>query len=170
MMCYLQERQSAQAASIMLPSQQLSKFSNPLPQPPLLIEQSSKSFGFNHQTRIDNQVDALRVTENAILPETSQEIEPTNEVVPDLSDERLIAALLELVSERTGYPIDMIEPSLDLESDLGIDSIKRIEILNKFQGMLPATRRAEIESSLEELAGARTVNQIIESIQKNKTH
>ncbi|CAH9051649.1 hypothetical protein PSECIP111951_00438 [Pseudoalteromonas holothuriae] len=36
--------------------------------------------------------------------------------------------LVEIVSDKTGYPTDMIDPDMDLESDLGIDSIKRIEI------------------------------------------
>jgi acyl carrier protein len=41
--------------------------------------------------------------------------------------------LLRLVSERTGYPRDMLDPKLNLEADLGIDSIKRVEILGTFQ-------------------------------------
>ena len=41
--------------------------------------------------------------------------------------------LLDLVSERTGYPTDMLGLDQDLEADLGIDSIKRVEILGAFQ-------------------------------------
>ena len=37
--------------------------------------------------------------------------------------------LLAIVSERTGYPIEMLGLDLDLEADLSIDSIKRIESL-----------------------------------------
>jgi acyl transferase domain-containing protein/NAD(P)H-dependent flavin oxidoreductase YrpB (nitropropane dioxygenase family)/NAD(P)-dependent dehydrogenase (short-subunit alcohol dehydrogenase family) len=40
-----------------------------------------------------------------------------------------LAALVAIVADRTGYPPDMLDPDLDLEADLGIDSIKRIEIL-----------------------------------------
>ncbi len=36
-----------------------------------------------------------------------------------------------MVSERTGYPLDMLDPDLDLEADLSIDSIKRTEILGE---------------------------------------
>jgi len=36
-----------------------------------------------------------------------------------------------LICERTGYPEEMIEPDLDLEADLGIDSIKRVELLSE---------------------------------------
>ncbi|MBC7883799.1 MAG: acyltransferase domain-containing protein [Anaerolineae bacterium] len=38
-------------------------------------------------------------------------------------------ALLEIVSDKTGYPMEMIETEMDLEADLSIDSIKRVEIL-----------------------------------------
>src|SRR5262249_13321302 len=37
--------------------------------------------------------------------------------------------LLEIVSKRTGYPPEMIGLDMHLEADLGIDSIKRVEIL-----------------------------------------
>lgn len=43
----------------------------------------------------------------------------------------VLRAVLEIISERTGYPIDMIEPDLDLEADLSIDSIKRTEIVGE---------------------------------------
>lgn len=40
--------------------------------------------------------------------------------------------LLRLVSDKTGYPIEMLDLSANLEADLGIDSIKRVEILGAF--------------------------------------
>ncbi|MCG8326975.1 MAG: acyltransferase domain-containing protein, partial [Chitinophagales bacterium] len=40
----------------------------------------------------------------------------------------LTASLLEVVSEKTGYPAEMLELNMDMEADLGIDSIKRVEI------------------------------------------
>ena len=38
-------------------------------------------------------------------------------------------ALREAFAERTGYPLELIEADLDLEADLGIDSVKRVEIV-----------------------------------------
>ena len=51
----------------------------------------------------------------------------------DVSEEAITDALLDIVAERTGYPPEMIELDLDLEADLGIDSIKKVEILWSFQ-------------------------------------
>src|SRR5262249_41735585 len=36
--------------------------------------------------------------------------------------------VLQVVSDRTGYPLEILDWDADLEADLGIDSIKRIEI------------------------------------------
>ena len=35
--------------------------------------------------------------------------------------------MLELVAEATGYPADMLDPELDLEADLGVDTVKQAE-------------------------------------------
>lgn len=145
---------------------------------------SAKIFGFSQHAVIEEH--QIGATECVAVPsqENSTPLEDPHATSPQLSDaateclqevplevnsERLTAALLELISERTGYPSDMIDPSLDLESDLGIDSIKRIEILNKFQTLLPAKRRELLQNSLEELAGARTVNEIMDWITKPET-
>ena len=45
--------------------------------------------------------------------------------------------LLEVVAEKTGYPVDMLELDMQLDADLGIDSIKRVEILSALQDRLP---------------------------------
>jgi len=79
-----------------------------------------------------------------------------------LDTEYLINSLVEIVAERTGYPVDMIDPTLDLEADLGIDSIKRVEILNKFRRLLPESTQQKLESGIEELAGTRTLQGIID--------
>jgi acyl transferase domain-containing protein/acyl carrier protein len=45
--------------------------------------------------------------------------------------------LLDVIAEKTGYPVDMLEPGMALDADLGIDSIKRVEILSALQERLP---------------------------------
>ena len=74
----------------------------------------------------------------------------------------LIEKLFEIVSERTGYPTEMLDPGLDMEADLGIDSIKRIEILNTFRKLLPARVQETLEGQLESLAGTKTLQGIVD--------
>jgi acyl transferase domain-containing protein/NADP-dependent 3-hydroxy acid dehydrogenase YdfG/acyl carrier protein len=47
------------------------------------------------------------------------------------------AALLQIVAEKTGYPQDVLTLDVELESGLGIDSIKRVEIFSAIQQQLP---------------------------------
>ena len=68
-----------------------------------------------------------------------------------ISVERVTATLMAVVSEKTGYPVEMLEPDMGMDSDLGIDSIKRVEILSALQERLPA-RRPSARSTWEPCA------------------
>ncbi len=70
--------------------------------------------------------------------------------------EKIASALLAIVSEKTGYPVEMLEPEMDMEADLGIDSIKRVEILGAMQDLFPNLPRFKAD----ELAELRTLGEI----------
>ena len=70
-----------------------------------------------------------------------------------------LEALLAAISERTGYPTAMLDPNLDLEADLGIDSIKRVEILGTIGERLHLAKDGNgVSSMLDELASAKTLS------------
>ena len=62
---------------------------------------------------------------------------PAPTVVTVAGSDQLMAAVLEVVSEKTGYPTDMLTAEMSLDADLGIDSIKRVEILSALTERLP---------------------------------
>ncbi len=66
--------------------------------------------------------------------------------------------LLDLVSERTGYPTEMLGLDQDLEADLGIDSIKRVEIVGAFQNQLPPVFVQKLTQENHDLSRVRTLN------------
>lgn len=72
--------------------------------------------------------------------------------------------LLEIVRDRTGYPAEMLRLDLDLEADLGIDSIKRVEILGTLRDSLPDDRNGSESDLMEHLAGARTLGAIVDRV------
>jgi acyl transferase domain-containing protein/NAD(P)-dependent dehydrogenase (short-subunit alcohol dehydrogenase family) len=74
-----------------------------------------------------------------------------------VANDEVATTLLEVVSELTGYPTEMIDVGMDLEADLGIDSIKRVEILASLQERLP--NLSTIDSS--ELGSLRTLQDIL---------
>jgi acyl transferase domain-containing protein/NAD(P)H-dependent flavin oxidoreductase YrpB (nitropropane dioxygenase family)/NAD(P)-dependent dehydrogenase (short-subunit alcohol dehydrogenase family) len=70
--------------------------------------------------------------------------------------------LLAIVSERTGYPPEMIDLDMNIEADLGIDSIKRVEILGAFQRAWPPEVQKQLQESMESLTRAKTLRAILE--------
>ncbi len=56
---------------------------------------------------------------------------------PASPDVDATALLLEVVAEKTGYPVEMLTLDMELEAGLGIDSIKRVQILSALQEKLP---------------------------------
>ena len=42
--------------------------------------------------------------------------------------DEVLAAVTEVVAEMTGYPAELLEPDLDLEADLGVDTVKQAEV------------------------------------------
>ena len=85
---------------------------------------------------------------------------------PSLSASDLTAILLEIVAEKTGYPAEMLEADMDMEADLGIDSIKRVEILGVMEERVPGLPAVETES----LAKLRTLGQIADLMSASQPH
>jgi acyl carrier protein len=80
------------------------------------------------------------------------------------SVQELTGVLLEIVAEKTGYPVEMLEVDMDMEADLGIDSIKRVEILGSMEEKVPGLPSVETEA----LAELRTLGQIVEMMSSSK--
>ncbi|MGI8500351.1 MAG: acyltransferase domain-containing protein, partial [Hassallia sp.] len=103
-----------------------------------------------------------------VIPEpvvTEIEITKTVETIdasPASEIADLGATLLAITSDKTGYPVEMLELDMDMEADLGIDSIKRVEILGAMQEMYPDLPKPNVE----ELGDLRTIGQIVDYLQK----
>jgi len=89
---------------------------------------------------------------------------PEKYAPPDTKE--LLSQLLKIVSDRTGYPTEMLNLDMDLEADLGIDSIKRVEILGSFLGRFAPSHQKKIEEGMENLTGTKTLRGIIEWTQE----
>ncbi len=75
----------------------------------------------------------------------------------------MAAIVLDIVSARTGYPRDMLDPDLDLEADLSIGSIKRTEMIGELADRLGLgiDGTAIDESVIEDLARIKTIAGIV---------
>ncbi|BBD66960.1 polyketide synthase phosphopantetheine-binding HglE [Nostoc commune NIES-4072] len=109
-------------------------------------------------------VETAPVVEVVTAPEPSVVVAFTPEPEAATSDEfaNLGETLLAITSDKTGYPVEMLELEMDMEADLGIDSIKRVEILGAMQEMYPNLPKPNIE----ELGDLRTIGQIVDYLQQ----
>jgi len=90
-------------------------------------------------------------------PASSTVAAPANPVITPA----LTTTLLEVVAEKTGYPVDMLRLEMNLDTDLGIDSIKRVEILSAFQERMPDAPTV----NPEDMAALQTLQQIVDYMQ-----
>ena len=75
---------------------------------------------------------------------------------PSILD-KLQKLFLEVIADKTGYPQEIITPTMDLEADLGIDSIKRVEIFMAMKEKVPELP----EVPLQDLATLQSIDQIV---------
>ncbi len=94
------------------------------------------------------------------------ESEPEAKPSKGLDRDTLLARLLDLVSQRTGYPKEMLDLDLDLEADLGIDSIKRVEILGTLAESIEGLDVASSNAEMEKLTTIRTLRGIVEFLDR----
>ena len=67
---------------------------------------------------------------------------------------------MDIIKEKTGYPKEMLEMNMDIEADLGIDSIKRVEIMWALQEKLPHIPQAKGV----EIGELRTLKEIVDHL------
>jgi acyl carrier protein/NADP-dependent 3-hydroxy acid dehydrogenase YdfG len=107
--------------------------------------------------------DAMPVAAQAVAP-AARPATASNGAAPSSDMDGSLAAVAEtvraIVADKTGYPPDMLDMDMDLEAELGIDSIKQVEILSALRERLPDMPRIEPA----ELAALRTLAQIASAI------
>lgn len=79
------------------------------------------------------------------------------------SVEELEALLLDVVAERTGYPVAALAMDMELEGDLGIDSLKKVEILSALRQHVGDIGVDVSESdALARLTALRTLGEVVD--------
>ncbi len=89
--------------------------------------------------------------------------ETLNDSYTSIPPSKTMDVLIDTISNLTGFPKEMLEGDMNLESDLGIDSIKRVEILSTLENKLPQIGTI----SSDEIAGFKTIDEISAYLDKN---
>ena len=106
-------------------------------------------------------LDAIGGVASAAAEAPATQTAPAMAGTADLDLEGLLKTT---VAELTGYPEEMIEADADLEADLGIDSIKRVEILGAFRKQLPAAVGEAMQAEMERFTAAKSVSAVLAEI------
>lgn len=85
-----------------------------------------------------------------------------------LTREGLVDLVLGIVEEKTGYPRDMVGLDQNLEADLGIDSIKRIEVVGAMLQALPPGYRDALSENRSKLNTQATLNGLLDLVTQAK--
>jgi len=134
-----------------------------------LTSASAKSSHSNIETEVPQlevrqpvpqETDTVPVKETVVETSEAENIEVKIPASVDTSN--LGQTMLEITSEKTGYPVEMLEMDMDMEADLGIDSIKRVEIMGGLQEAYPDLPKPD---NLEEISELRTIGQTVEYLQ-----
>ena len=93
---------------------------------------------------------------DTVAPAASRTEQASEPVVPavitesrgsESAAENIIGLTLQVIADKTGYPVEILKPEMHLQADLGVDSIKRVEVLSALRDRvegLPTLDAAEL--------------------------
>jgi malonyl CoA-acyl carrier protein transacylase len=96
---------------------------------------AAAAIAFAPQKEVVSTPPAATVVSDTAPPATVADKQQSTTAPAQMSDDAVKQRVLALVAEKTGYPIEMLDVDLDLEADLGVDTVKQAEVF--------ATIRAE---------------------------
>ena len=144
---FLEGQNAALKTFLSLAEQQKTLFNSEVPSAPLAAEPIAPA---------ENLAPAIPSAPTQSTPET---ITPVTQPVPaDTHQDKVGEVLLQIVADKTGYPTEMLNLEMGLDTDLGIDSIKRVEIMSALQTALPEAP----EIKPDQLGSLQTLQQIVD--------
>ena len=90
--------------------------------------------------------------------------EPATAAPQAMSQDETLAAFVQIVADKTGYPADALDPDQALEADLGVDSIKRMEILSTMQKSLPDDLAQAMRGDMDAISQLATMREIVDYV------
>lgn len=90
--------------------------------------------------------------------------EPERELLT-LPDRKALAhTVVALAARQTGYPASLLGLDRDMEAELGIDSIKRIELIASLEEQLPAAVAWKVQAKVDVLARSRSLAELVDGV------
>ncbi|MCC9138353.1 type I polyketide synthase [Pontibacter silvestris] len=120
-----------------------------------------------HSTKNGHQVSNGQQHQQKIVPEAKPIISEPVAVQPEMpvnSNAAISEApILALIAEKTGYPAEMLSLDMELVSDLGIDSIKQVEIFGALREQYPVLEQYQTEALFQ----IKTISDIVDKVNQH---
>ncbi|MBU2574826.1 MAG: acyltransferase domain-containing protein, partial [Elusimicrobia bacterium] len=94
----------------------------------------------NQSPVASNQLPVTSYQSTAVTAQTPV----TDYRLPVTSQDAVQAEILDMIAEKTGYPKDMLDMDLDMEADLGIDTVKQAELFAAIREHYGITRKENL--------------------------
>ncbi|SFH09372.1 Malonyl CoA-acyl carrier protein transacylase [Desulfotomaculum arcticum] len=125
----------------------------------LVVSEEVKLKDLNTIGKIVEFVAGLMHAAPALRQEEKESAGAPSSILPLVDPGQVEQLVIDAMAEKTGYPREMLEPDLDLEADLGIDSVKQAEIFGQLQEAYRFTTSKEIK--LKDLNTIRKITDFI---------
>ncbi len=110
--------------------------------------------GADELNRLRSIADLFQLLGGSTAPETPEEVSPLTKIMSSGAEE----IVYQILADKTGYPQEVLTSSMSLESDLGIDSIKKVEIFSALAELIPG-----LQSATQDKVGAlETVSDLLQ--------
>lgn len=76
----------------------------------------------------------------------------------------MTALFIDVIADKTGYPAETLDAGQAMEADLGVDSIKRMEILSAVQKVLPDHLAQAMRGEIAQITGLPSVQEIVNHV------
>jgi acyl transferase domain-containing protein/NAD(P)-dependent dehydrogenase (short-subunit alcohol dehydrogenase family) len=90
----------------------------------------------------------VQIPQETARPSHHAAVEPaaiTASTQPTAPTQSTAGEILQIVSQKTGYPVEMLELELDLEADLGIDTVKQAEVFASIREKYRLPRKESLQ-------------------------
>ncbi len=118
-----------------------------------LVEYNTLNKVVQYMLDMQNQPEAPIEVQPLLAVESKPVAEPVEAAVPAVESQQTVGSIpreeiqayvLAQISEKTGYPVEMLDPDLDLEADLGIDTVKQAELFAAVRTNYDIPRREDL--------------------------
>jgi malonyl CoA-acyl carrier protein transacylase len=83
------------------------------------------------QSRLSPSAQTTDSTDNTDSTSSVQSVESVDSSGSAVNEADVLQQVIRMVAAKTGYPAEMLEPDLDMEADLGIDTVKQAELFGE---------------------------------------